>query len=232
MTSIKAEPIPSAVISQLVQHAQQDPLLPRPGPTEAFWQLPKSPLAQKQSTQLPAKATYAVIGSGVTGCSVAKNLLENLPADSASTVTILEARAVASGATGRNGGHLLSPLPEEFLQVERFFGRDEAAKISRFAVRTLESMYALAGEDEDLLALSEAREVMSVCGYYDNETFEEAKESHRRYEESLPQFKGDHKVWSAQEGLEVRSPDLLMTDSLMTIVTATQHERHSRSDYQ
>ncbi|KXT06819.1 hypothetical protein AC578_7257 [Pseudocercospora eumusae] len=201
MTTMRADRAPSSVISHLVIDAQKDPLLPRPNPTQAFWQLPPAPISQTQSAELPSRTTYAIIGSGVTGCSVAKNLLENLPADSKDTVTILEARTLTSGATGRNGGHLLSPLPEEFLRVEKFLGREETAKISRFAVRTLESMYALADEDESLSTAAEARRVTTITGYYDQDTFEAAKESHERYEESLPEFKGDHRVYTAEDGL-------------------------------
>lgn len=200
---MRVDRAPSSVISQLVIDAQKDPLLPRPNSTQAFWQLPPALITQIQSAQLPSRTTYAIIGSGVTGCSVAKNLLENLPADSKDTVTILEARTLTSGATGRNGGHLLSPLPEEFLQVEKYLGRDETAKISRFAIRTLESMYALADEDEPLSQAAEARRVTTITGYYDQDTFEAAKESQKRYEESLPEFKGDHRVYTAEDGLRV-----------------------------
>ncbi|EME84329.1 uncharacterized protein MYCFIDRAFT_152562 [Pseudocercospora fijiensis CIRAD86] len=202
MTTMRAERAPSTIISQLVIDAQKDPLLPRPNPTKAFWQWPPSPISKTQSARLPSKTTYAIIGSGVTGCSVATHLLHSLSADSRDGITILEARTLTSGATGRNGGHLLSPLPEEFLHVEKVLGREETAKISRFAIRTLESMYALADEDEALSKAAEARRVTTITGYYDKDTFETAKESQKRYEESLPEFRGDHRVYTAEEGLK------------------------------
>lgn len=42
-----------------------------------------------------------IVGSGITGTSVAKHLLEGQPD---ARVTIVEARTLCSGATGRNGG--------------------------------------------------------------------------------------------------------------------------------
>ncbi|EMF08392.1 DAO-domain-containing protein [Sphaerulina musiva SO2202] len=191
--------IPPKVISHLIQEANQDPQLPRENPTEAFWQLPPSPLSTHQSPALPAQTTYAIIGSGVTGCSVAKTLLENLPSDSQATVTVLEARSLSSGATGRNGGHLVSPLPEEFTSFEKYLGKEETTKVARFANRTLESMYALAEEDEELSRVSEARRVKSVCAIYDQELFEETKKSVLRYEECLPEQKGDNEFFGPDE---------------------------------
>ncbi|KAI5360275.1 Putative FAD dependent oxidoreductase, FAD/NAD(P)-binding domain superfamily [Septoria linicola] len=205
--------IPSSVIAQLIHSAHQDPQLPRVNPTEACWQLPASPIAHIRSENLPTKTTYAIIGSGVTGCSVAKNLLEglNLHADADTDeetakgevrrmVTVLEARTLTSGATGRNGGHLVSPLPEEFCEFEKYLGREATTKIARFANRTLEAMFKLAEEgDEELRNAAEARRVLSVCAYYDRGVFEEVKRSMRRYEECLPEEKGDSEIFEGEE---------------------------------
>lgn len=196
-------PIPGSVIAQLVKDAEQDPGLPRENPTEAFWQLPASQISTTQSAKLPSTTDYAIIGSGITGCSVAKNLLDNLPAGSTATVTILEARTLCSGATGRNGGHLLSPIPEEFTHVEKYLGVDEATKVARFANRTLKSMHHLANSNEELKKTSEARKVTSICAYYDGEVFDDAIQANRRYEECLPESKGDHAVFSGDDGLKV-----------------------------
>lgn len=198
--------IPPGAISQIIADMLQDPQLPVKNPTEAFWQLPESPIAHHQSDQLQNFTTYAIIGSGITGCSVAKNLLELLSLESKATVTVLEARSLTSGATGRNGGHLLSPMPEEFTRLEEFFGRDEAIKIAAFANRTLDSVHTLANESAPELAkAAEARRVRSVVGYRSREMFEMAKKSHKRYEECFPQFKGDHEVFSGEDGLKVMS---------------------------
>lgn len=205
MSSGKTGTVPQRVISRLIASALADPQLPRQNATEAFWQLPASDISLAKSPKLPTSTTYAIIGSGVTGCSVAKNLLENLPSDSKATVTVFEARALTSGATGRNGGHLLSPLPEEFVLMEQHYGTEETTKIARFANRTLDKMHGLAeNADAELANAAEVRKVRTVTGYRSKEAFEDAKASQKRYEECLPEFKGDHEVIDGEEAVKVR----------------------------
>ena len=91
-----------------------DPGLPRDKPTTSFWQQPLHPLADVASETLPGRTDVLIIGSGITGCSVAKTILEQ---DNALTVTILEARALVSGASSRNGGHIVSPSFGDFIQL-------------------------------------------------------------------------------------------------------------------
>lgn len=202
MSPQQTDTIPQAVISQLIEDALQDPQLPRNNPTEAFWQLPAAQLSKTQSAELPATTTYAIIGSGITGCSVAKNLLANLPEDSQSTCTVFEARSLTSGATGRNGGHLLSPVPEEFGLLEKGLGEVEAMKIGRFANRTLDSMHNLAAA-EGLAEIAEIRHVRTIAGYRDEDALEEAKRSLLKYENCVPEAKGDGEVLSSEEAANV-----------------------------
>ena len=197
--------VPKAIILQLIDAALADPQLPRPNPTEAFWQLPAHPTVSKaQSSQLPAQCDYAIIGSGATGCSVAKNLLDNLPTDSQATVTLLEARTLCSGATGRNGGHLVSPYPFEYDFLEQTLGQDEATKCARFANRTLETMYGLArSEDKALADAAEIRRVRSITGFWTQEGFNAAKAGIQRYEEIVPDERGDSEICESEEETRV-----------------------------
>ncbi|KAH7009509.1 hypothetical protein EDB80DRAFT_750144 [Ilyonectria destructans] len=54
---------------------------------------------------LPESRDVVVIGSGITAASVVRTLLQD---DKSCSVTILEAHTLCSGATGRNGGHLIT----------------------------------------------------------------------------------------------------------------------------
>ncbi|KJX92818.1 hypothetical protein TI39_contig5823g00001 [Zymoseptoria brevis] len=206
--------IPSTTLFNLIKSAQKDPKLPSPNPTSAFWQEPPSSISTIQSPALPTQTDYAVIGSGITACSVAHNLLSSLPASSTSTVTIFEARTLCSGATGRNGGHLLSPIPEEFRNVEKFHGKDEAIKIARFCDRTLESMFELPGlGGEELAREAEVRRVRAVTGFWDEEKLEEARRGVERYLELVVGEKKEgregFKVLSGQEAERVSLVDWL-----------------------
>ncbi|KAL3484434.1 hypothetical protein BJX62DRAFT_243952 [Aspergillus germanicus] len=67
------------------------------------------------SARLPQKVEYAIIGSGIAGCSVAWNLLTQDGFEH--TVAVLEARGLASGATGRSGGQVRLMALHEFADM-------------------------------------------------------------------------------------------------------------------
>lgn len=75
-----------------------------PVPTEAYWQLPKAPVAEWGAHDpVPAYADVVVVGSGITGTSFARTLLdwERENRRQGVSVVMLEAREACSGATGR-----------------------------------------------------------------------------------------------------------------------------------
>ena len=77
---------------------------PVDSPTISYWQCPPSRLADFRSTpSLPLQTSTVIIGSGITGASIAYKLLKR---DPSSDVLMLEARQASSGATGRNGENL------------------------------------------------------------------------------------------------------------------------------
>ena len=75
--------------------------LPVPSPSLSYWEIPPHRLASYRSP-FPKTADVVIIGSGITGASVARALHEK---DSSLHIVIVEARKLCSGASGRNGGH-------------------------------------------------------------------------------------------------------------------------------
>lgn len=191
----------SSVIAELEAQLRADPQLPRSNPTESFWQLPPHrTLSGVQSDVLPGSIDVAIIGSGVTGCSVAKNLLELTSSSSQPlSITVFEARTLTSGATGRNGGLLSTFVPGDYKTLSDHFGHEQATKIARYANRTLGKMYELANSSEEAKNLSEARNLLDVIGFQDEESFRGFIESCRLYEEHIPEDRGKHRVLSAKE---------------------------------
>ncbi|KAI9804252.1 MAG: hypothetical protein M1833_007059 [Piccolia ochrophora] len=111
------------------RRAEIPPGLPRHHPTVSYWQDPPDPICDLRSTeQLPAQADFVVIGSGISGATIAFNILEQRPHAS---VVILEARQACSGATGRNGGHQKPRFYRSFLSILASHGLDEALKMGR-----------------------------------------------------------------------------------------------------
>ena len=77
------------------------PGLPREGPTVSYWQVPPDEISDLRSTEaLPEEADIVIIGSGISGATIAYNILTEQPKKK---IVLLEARQAASGASGRNG---------------------------------------------------------------------------------------------------------------------------------
>ena len=81
-----------------------------------------------------------MIGGGVTGCSCALTL-----AEAGLRVRLFEARRVAWGASGRNGGFALRGLAIPYPEARERFG-SAAPELWRFTERSLERMEGLAGD--------------------------------------------------------------------------------------
>ncbi len=99
---------------------------------------PSDPLLSSRSH---ARADVVVVGAGVTGCSCALTL-----AEAGLRVRVHEARQVASGASGRNGGFALRGGAMSYPEARERFGRDRAREFWRFTERSLDRLESLAGD--------------------------------------------------------------------------------------
>jgi glycine/D-amino acid oxidase-like deaminating enzyme len=83
----------------------------------------------------------AVVGGGVTGLSCALTLAEH-----GLRVRVHEARTVASGASGRNGGFALRGAAMPYDRARERLGADRAAALWRWTELALDRMEELAGD--------------------------------------------------------------------------------------
>ena len=83
----------------------------------------------------------AIIGGGVTGCSCALTL-----ARAGKRVRLFDAREIAGGASGRNGGFALRGLAPAYDVARRTLGADRARTLWELTERTLERLAELAGD--------------------------------------------------------------------------------------
>lgn len=176
-----------------------DPGLPRPKPTYSYWQHAPHVLADTQSSTLPTDTDHAIIGSGITGLAVAKSLLER---DPSSKVTILEARTLCSGATGRNGGQMAANAGEEYSHLAQTYGPQEAGKIIKFTFRNLEKMRELV-EEQDVAEVSEMQQLKKLRVFLTDGKFRDFKESIARLEGDHPSMKGIYTIIDAATTLQV-----------------------------
>ncbi|KAJ6016845.1 hypothetical protein N7451_000224 [Penicillium sp. IBT 35674x] len=173
---------------------RQDPGLPRSNPTASYWQHEPHPLSAIQSAVLPATTNIAVIGSGVTGASVCKALLEM---DQNHHVTVFEARTLCSGATGRNGGQMAINAAETYEQMKLDVGAEMAGKIIRFNIKTLNRLREIA--QEFAAEYAECTDVTKLRAFKDMPSFEKAKAGIKALELDHPSLKGIYSVLTAEE---------------------------------
>src|SRR4051795_13184013 len=102
---------------------------------DSFW-------LSEETSPLPARRVegrpdVAVVGAGVTGCSCALRL-----AEAGLRVRVHEAREVASGASGRNGGFALRGGAMPYDVARSQLGFEQAASLCQLTERALERLAA------------------------------------------------------------------------------------------
>ena len=124
------------------ERASIPPGLPRFNPTVSYWQDPPAPVSSRRtSPELPQDVDIVIVGSGITGTTIAHTILDE---EHPPSVLMLEARTACSGATGRNGGHTKHASYRSFLDNMRAHGDEEAACIARFEYRCMKAVHAFA----------------------------------------------------------------------------------------
>jgi gamma-glutamylputrescine oxidase len=83
----------------------------------------------------------AIIGGGVTGCACALAL-----ADAGTRVRVYEAREIAGGASGRNGGFALRGAAPSYDVARRQLGAERAPALWRLTERYVDRLAELAGD--------------------------------------------------------------------------------------
>lgn len=172
--------------------------LPIAEPTISFWTIPVAPIAKAHSEEnLPSHADVVIIGSGISGASFARTLLE---CGDSLRVVMLEAQDVCSGATGRNGGHIFPATYHDYEDLKKRVGEDMAKKMMRFRKAHLDEILAIAAE-EGITKYTQCRAVEGVDVYFDKPTFKEAQRKLRVYQRDM----GEHAdSYACYEGLDAQ----------------------------
>lgn len=94
---------------------------------------------QTSNIEAPARAGTVVVGAGLIGAYLALRLRE-----AGSDVAVLEARHVAAGASGRNGGLLLSGVAHNYQTAVELYGRQATRELWQATVCNREAMIGYA----------------------------------------------------------------------------------------
>jgi glycine/D-amino acid oxidase-like deaminating enzyme len=176
--------------------------LPSPNPTKSYWQTPTLPIANHRSTvNLPSSSRYVIVGSGITGASIAHKLLLEEPAAS---ITLLEARQASSGATGRNGGHCRAGRYLSFKNYLEQFGEEDALRMEKLEEDNVKNLGEFIKKHRIECDL---RDVETLDVFTDLPEWKEAlvalKARREIFGEKIDEkLLVKHKVWSAKETRE------------------------------
>jgi len=99
----------------------------------------RGPLRRRRSPG-SAEVDVVVVGGGVTGCSCALTLAQR-----GLRVRLLEAREVAAGASGRNGGFALRGAAMPYDEAQAALGHERARLLWRLTEAALDRLASLAG---------------------------------------------------------------------------------------
>jgi glycine/D-amino acid oxidase-like deaminating enzyme len=107
--------------------------------TSSYWLAEPAPPIPEQRLDGPADAV--VVGGGVTGCAAALTL-----AEAGLRVRLHDAREIAGGASGRNGGFALRGGAAPYDVTIETIGHDHARDLWRRTEEALDRLEALAGD--------------------------------------------------------------------------------------
>ncbi|PYH41995.1 NAD(P)/FAD-dependent oxidoreductase [Aspergillus saccharolyticus JOP 1030-1] len=128
------------------------PILPIDNPTLPFWRTELDELDTLRTTaSLPAESDIVIIGAGYAGVTLAYYLLKQLGHETNTTtpkITLLDARQICSGATGRNGGHLRPDIYGHIPTYIERHGLDSAIEIAEFEYAHMQALKDLLVEEQ------------------------------------------------------------------------------------
>ncbi|KAF5314486.1 hypothetical protein D9619_011769 [Psilocybe cf. subviscida] len=190
-----------------------------------YWAIPAAPVARHgEGVALPKdEVDVVIIGSGITGTSVARELLRlanqgdedrDLKASRGLQVVMLEARDACSGATARNGGHITPNIYNEYSELKKEYGKDTAEQILRFRLAHIRSLITLA-EQEGLLRESQARLVEAFDVFMHQDMYKESLNGFREFVKQMPGLADGFVATSAPEAIE----RLQLVSSIIGLIT-------------
>lgn len=132
---------------------------------EPFW-LSEATQALPQSPRTEGRVDVAIVGAGITGCTCALAL-----ARAGRRVRIHEARTVASGASGRNGGFVLRGGAARYDVARESYGAEAARRLWRRTEEALDRMEHVAGDElrrpGSLRLAADAEELTAIRAEYE-----------------------------------------------------------------
>ena len=109
--------------------------------TSSYWLSEERPSLPEPANRPAGPVDVAIVGGGVTGCACALVL-----AEAGRRVRLYEAREIAGGASGRNGGFALRGAAPAYDAARRKLGPEQAKGLWLWTERYLDRLEGLAGD--------------------------------------------------------------------------------------
>lgn len=117
---------------------------------------------------------------------------------------MLEARGAVSGATGRNGGHLVSDSDSLFPTLVKALGLELAVETVRFSEANIRRLRELVGQlDPEDRQATEFRNVTTTMAFEDHESFDEAVDGVGQLLKAYPNGDLKYKVSNQKDATKV-----------------------------
>src|SRR5207342_1664361 len=107
--------------------------------TTSYWL--EEPTTERSSARVDGTADVAIVGGGITGCSCALAL-----AEAGLRVRLFEAREIAGGASGRNGGFALRGGAAPYPVMVEAMGRERARELWQWTEDAVADLAEIAGD--------------------------------------------------------------------------------------
>ena len=104
----------------------------------SLWAATAAPAPATTPLQSDAQADVVVVGAGFCGLSTALHLAER-----GVRVTVLEAREIGFGGSGRNGGQVIPGLKHDPSELMALLGREQGQRLAAFAGGTADAVFDL-----------------------------------------------------------------------------------------
>lgn len=202
-TAIKTLLVLNRTFEALITRVHQGASLPCRDPTHSYWlEDPPFPnLVDIKFEDLPDQTDVIIIGSGITGAAVARSLLhESRRKNRHITITVLKARDICSGATGRNGGHIKASPHEAFGRLEAKVGVERAVALTKFQLNHLECLTDLCQSEN--FTQAECRMNETVDLFFDQKTFDDVCHTASKLRTLLTEHQG--RIYQAAEARKVK----------------------------
>lgn len=140
--------------------------LPFATPSKSFWieEGPSTLKSHRTTPKLPNEVDVVIVGAGLSGTSVAHNLLYPKDKKFKGSILMLDARDVSSCASGRNGGHIRSYYHEHQHYFNQNYSQEIAAEIAIYEHNEKEKIKSLVNE----LGIDCNYQDRSACQTYDD----------------------------------------------------------------